>query len=57
MSRLQMTPVDVTSETFTVLISGNDSYGGLEDVSRSDSNMLVTVNPKTHRVLMTSIPR
>jgi LCP family protein required for cell wall assembly len=49
--------VDVTSETFTVLISGNDSYGGLDDVSRSDSNMLVTVNPKTHRVLMTSIPR
>lgn len=49
--------VNVTTEAFTVLISGNDSYGGLNDVSRSDSNMLVTVNPNTHTVLMTSIPR
>lgn len=49
--------VNVTSEPFTVLISGADSYGGLDDNGRSDSNMLLTVNPKTHRILMTSIPR
>lgn len=50
-------PVNVTSEPFTVLITGNDSYGGLNENSRSDSNMLVTVNPNTHQVLMTSVPR
>ncbi len=50
-------PVDVTSETFTVFISGNDSYGSLNETSRSDSNMLVTINPTTHKILLTSIPR
>lgn len=49
--------VDVTSETFTVYISGNDNYGALSGNNRSDVNMLVTVNPKTRIVLMTSIPR
>ena len=49
--------VNVATEPFTILISGNDSYGGLTSNSRSDSNMLVTVNPSTHTVLMTSIPR
>lgn len=48
---------NVTSEAFTILISGNDSYGGLTSNSRSDSNMLLTINPTTHTVLMTSIPR
>ncbi|MGM9946518.1 LCP family protein [Floccifex sp.] len=49
--------VDVSKEPFTVLISGNDSYGAFNENSRSDMNMLVTVNPKTATVLMTSIPR
>ena len=49
--------VNVATKPFTILISGNDSYGGLTSNSRSDSNMLVTVNPSTHTVLMTSIPR
>ena len=49
--------VNVATEPFTILISGNDSYGGLTSNSRSDSNMLVTVNPSTQTVLMTSIPR
>ena len=48
---------DITSKPFTIEISGNDNYGGLESVARSDVNMLVTVNPKTHDVLMTSVPR
>lgn len=50
-------PVDVTKESFTIYFSGNDSYGGIQETARTDSNMLVTVNPKTHRILMTSIPR
>lgn len=48
---------DVTTTPFNILISGNDSYGDIEEVSRSDVNMVVTVNPVTNTVLMTSIPR
>ena len=35
--------VNVVSEPFTVLISGNDSYGSLNETSRSDVNMLVLI--------------
>ena len=48
---------DITSKPFTVLISGNDSYGNLEEVSRSDVDMLLTINPVTSTILMVSIPR
>ena len=48
---------DITSKPFSVLISGNDSYGSLDEVSRSDVDMIVTINPVTSTVLMTSIPR
>lgn len=44
--------VDVTSEGFNIFISGTDNDG-----IRSDVNMIATVNPVTHRVLLTSIPR
>ena len=49
--------IDVTKEPFTILISGVDSRGDVSEKSRSDVNMLVTVNPKTHNILMTSLPR
>lgn len=49
--------IDVTSEPFTIFISGSDAYGNISDRSRSDVNMLATVNPKTHEVLLVSIPR
>lgn len=49
---------NITKDAFTVLISGNDSYGTLQDSNtRSDANLLLTVNPKTGTILMTSIPR
>lgn len=49
---------DITKDAFTILVSGNDSYGSLQDANtRSDANMLLTVNPKTGTILMTSIPR
>ena len=51
------TTTDVTSKAFNVLISGSDSRGSVEETSRSDVDMIVTVNPKTRTVLMTSIPR
>lgn len=49
--------INVTTEPFTVYISGGDSYGGLTERGRSDVNMLATVNPTTHEILLTSIPR
>ena len=48
---------DITSKPFSVLISGNDSFGNLDETSRSDVDMLVTINPVTSTILMTSIPR
>ena len=49
---------DISRDAFTVLVSGNDSYGTLQDSNtRSDANLLLTVNPKTGTILMTSIPR
>ncbi len=49
--------VNTTKEPFNVFISGIDSYGKITSVSRSDVNMLVSVNPNTNQVLLTSIPR
>lgn len=49
--------VNVTKEPFNIFISGLDTSGKIDEVSRSDVNMVVTVNPKTHKVLLTSIPR
>ena len=49
--------VDVTQDSFNILISGIDTYGSITKVSRSDVNILVTVNPSTHSILLTSIPR
>ena len=49
--------IDVTKKPFNVYISGIDTYGEISSVSRSDVNMVVTVNPKTKQILLTSIPR
>ena len=49
--------VDVTKDSFNILISGIDTYGSITKVSRSDVNILVTVNPSTHSILLTRIPR
>lgn len=48
---------NVMTDPFTILVSGNDSYGTIDQVSRSDVNMLVVVNPKTAQVLILNIPR
>lgn len=49
--------VSVTENTFNIFISGIDTTGPVSTVSRSDVNMIVTVNPKAKKILMTSIPR
>ena len=49
--------VNVTKEPFNIYISGLDVSGTIDVTSRSDVNMIMTVNPKTHKILLTSIPR
>ena len=49
--------VDVTKESFNVYLSGLDFTGDISQNYHSDVNMLVTVNPVSHEVLITSIPR
>lgn len=45
------------SPAFTVYISGIDTYGDVSVKSRSDVNILATINPETHQVLLLSTPR
>ena len=47
----------VTREPFNVCLTGIDVWGTIDEQGRSDVNMIVTVNPKTEQILMTSIPR
>ncbi len=47
----------VDNGTFNIYISGIDTEGNINKVSRSDANMLLTINTNTKEVLMTSIPR
>lgn len=47
----------IKSGKFNVYISGIDTSGNISNVSRSDANILATVNTETHEVLLTSIPR
>lgn len=49
--------VDVKKEAFNILISGIDARGAITGNTRTDVNMLATVNPVTHKVMLTSIPR
>lgn len=46
-----------TDRSFNVFISGIDTYGDIETASRSDVNIVATVNPDTREVLLTTIPR
>ena len=48
---------DVTKNTFNVFISGIDTYGSINYVSRSDVNIVATINPKTGKMSLISIPR
>ena len=49
--------VDVVKSSFNVYISGIDTYGSINKVSRSDVNILMSVNPNTKEILLTNIPR
>lgn len=47
----------ITEETFSVYLSGIDVYGPIETNSRSDVNIIATVNPSTRQILLTTTPR
>jgi len=42
---------------FNVFISGIDAIGSISSTGRSDMNIIMTVNPKTHTILLTHTPR
>ena len=49
--------VNITKKPFNIYISGIDTYGSVNSVSRSDVNIVMTVNPKTEEITLTWIPR
>jgi LCP family protein required for cell wall assembly len=53
---VNITKVDIT-KPFTMYISGIDTYGDISTVSRSDVNIMVVINPQTHKILLVNTPR
>ena len=56
-NKIDVSKINITDEPFNIYISGIDIYGDISMVSRSDVNMIMTINPKIHSILITSIPR
>ena len=48
---------EVNNESFNILLSGIDTKGDISNVSRSDVNIIIAVNKKTHEIVLTSVPR
>ena len=55
----EATPVELGYEdhTFSIYVSGIDSYGAVNVKSRSDVNVLAFINDKTHQIFLVSTPR
>ncbi|MDO4553772.1 MAG: LCP family protein [Lachnospiraceae bacterium] len=49
--------IDVTKDCFTIYISGIDVFGDISTNSRSDVNIIATINPTTRQILLTTTPR
>ncbi|MES9691661.1 LCP family protein [Bacillus toyonensis] len=56
-SDLRTKDVEITKEPFTILIMGIEDYATDGQNGRTDSLMFATVNPKTQRISLMSIPR
>ena len=54
--QLQM-KMRVTDEVYTVYVSGIDTRGAMTSSSRSDVNIILTINARTKQILMISTPR
>ena len=48
---------DANADVFNIYVSGIDTYGSISSVSLSDVNIILTVNRKTKKVLLTTTPR
>lgn len=46
-----------TTKPFNIYISGIDTYGSIATISRSDVNIVATINPQTRKIVLTTIPR
>ncbi|MDO4813859.1 MAG: LCP family protein [Gemella sp.] len=49
--------VSSNSDVLNIYISGIDTYGPITSVSRSDVNIIMTINKKTNKILLTTTPR
>ena len=50
-------PKSSQNKAFNIYISGIDTYGPISTVSRSDVNIIMTVNQETKKILLTTTPR
>ena len=53
----QTSQTPAENQPFNLYISGIDTFGPVSSVSRSDVNVIATINPKTHQILLTTTPR
>ena len=49
--------VDMTTKPFTIFFGGNDTEGSLSLQGRTDVDMTVTINPNTHQIIISNLPR
>ncbi|MBR0374881.1 MAG: LCP family protein [Mogibacterium sp.] len=56
-SQMEGTKDRIVEEPFILYITGIDSWSTIDEPGRSDVNMVVVVNPETHKILLVSIPR
>ena len=49
--------VDITKKPFNIYVAGGDAYGSIDNVTNTDVNRIITVDPVNRKVLLTSIPR
>ena len=49
--------VDVTNTPFNIYLAGGDKRGSIDKVMNTDVNMIISVDPVNHKLLLTSVPR
>lgn len=53
----QLRSESVTEDVYHIYVSGIDQFGEIPDYGLSDVNMVLTVNPKKEKILISTIPR
>ena len=48
---------DITKEAFTIYLSGLDNVGSPDQQTRTDTNLILIVNPRAKHIGMVSLPR